>query len=70
MLGLTGQAGKQISDRVALGEINRVLPDGRVVDQENYLDQSWKNINNSTKNNIQEYTGYTRERLSPLFNFK
>ncbi len=70
MLGLTGQAGKQVSDRVSLDNVNRVLPDGRVVDQGNYLDQSWKNIANSTQKNIQEFAGYTRDALASVLKFK
>lgn len=60
---------KNVSDDVALNNIDRVLPDGKVVDEGNYLFNSAKAVEADTQNATYESVGLTRQELSPILSW-
>lgn len=67
---IVGQVGKQISDRVSLDNINRILPNGKVQDFSNYIDTSWRNIKQGMSDNFIKYTGIDKNIAKKFDNFK
>jgi len=60
---------KNVSDDVALNNITRVLPDGKVVDEGNYLFNSAKAVEADTQNAVYESAWLTRQELSPILSW-
>lgn len=61
---------KNISDRAALNNIERVFPDWRVVDEGNYIDTSIKNLTAQSRQVKQDFVWLTKDNLAPVITFK